>query len=107
MQSAFGNGGRFFVPANPVARIFKETANDSSPLYARSRAVEGHRSPRREALADDSRTARSVLECASPLALSNRRLPATRFSTYDNPFAPDNFELLKKVSKTLRAVDKH
>jgi hypothetical protein len=61
MQSAFGSEGRFFVPLNPVARIFKETANDSPSLYARSRAVEGHRSPRREVLADDSRTARSIL----------------------------------------------
>jgi hypothetical protein len=33
------------------------------------RAAEGHRSPRREAFACDSRIARSVLECASPLAL--------------------------------------
>ena len=33
------------------------------------KAVEGHRTPRREAFADDSRTAQSVLDCASPLAL--------------------------------------
>jgi len=34
-------------PANPVARIFKGMANDSPSLYARSRAAEGRRSPRR------------------------------------------------------------
>ena len=30
-----------------------------------------------------------------------------RVESYDNPFASGNFELLKKVSKTLRATDKH
>jgi hypothetical protein len=30
MRAVFGNGGRFFVPANPAARIFKGMANDSS-----------------------------------------------------------------------------
>lgn len=60
MRASFGKGGRCFVPVNPVAH-FSETVNDSPSLYARSRAVEGWRSPRREALADDSRTARSVL----------------------------------------------
>jgi hypothetical protein len=39
-------------------------------LYARGKAAEGCRSPRREAFTGDLRTARSVLECASPLALS-------------------------------------
>jgi hypothetical protein len=34
-------------------------------------------------------------------------LSIDRVESYDNPFAPGNFELLKKVSKTLRAVDKH
>jgi hypothetical protein len=34
------------------------------------KAAEGRRSPRREAYAGDLRTARSVMECASPLALS-------------------------------------
>jgi len=38
-------------------------------LCVRGKAVEGHRSPKREAFTDGSRTARSVLECASPLAL--------------------------------------
>jgi hypothetical protein len=33
------------------------------------KAVEGHRSPRRWRVADAHRTAQSVLECASPLAL--------------------------------------
>jgi hypothetical protein len=37
---AFGNGGRFFVPANPVARIFKGTANDSPSPWGEGR-VEG------------------------------------------------------------------
>jgi hypothetical protein len=32
MQSAFGSEGRCFVPANSVARIFKETADDSPSL---------------------------------------------------------------------------
>jgi len=36
MVVVFGNGGRFFVPANPVARIFKETANDSHSPRAES-----------------------------------------------------------------------
>ena len=30
-----------------------------------------------------------------------------RVGSYDNPFAAGNFELLKKVSKTFRAIDKH
>ena len=39
------------------------------------KAVEGHRSPRREAFAYDLRIARSVLECASPLALCRMENP--------------------------------
>jgi len=35
----------------------------------RNKAVEGHRTPRRWRDHDDARLARSVLECASPLAL--------------------------------------
>jgi hypothetical protein len=37
--------------------------------WRRGQAAEGRRTPRREAFTDDLRTARSVLECASPLAL--------------------------------------
>ena len=33
------------------------------------KAVEGHRSPKRWRVTNDERTLRSVLECASPLAL--------------------------------------
>ena len=36
------------------------------------KAAEGRRSPKRPALTNDRRTARSVLECASPLALWER-----------------------------------
>jgi hypothetical protein len=38
-------------------------------IQVAGKAAEGWRSPRREAFTDDTRTARSVLECASPLAL--------------------------------------
>jgi hypothetical protein len=46
-MAAGGFGFADECPANPVARIFKGTANDSPSLYARSRAVEGRRSPKR------------------------------------------------------------
>jgi hypothetical protein len=49
-----------------IAAIFRFTATHAAFC---KKAVEGHRTPRREAFADDSQTARSVLDCASPLAL--------------------------------------
>src|ERR1017187_3522691 len=39
---------------------------------APAKAAEGRRSPRRQALAGDARTAHSVWDCASPLALGGR-----------------------------------
>src|ERR1039458_5471750 len=39
---------------------------------AQAKAAEGRRSPRRQALAGDTRTARSLLDCASPLTLGGR-----------------------------------
>ena len=42
--AAFGNGGRIFVPANPGARIFKGTANDSPSPWGEGRVEGGHAS---------------------------------------------------------------
>jgi hypothetical protein len=48
MQSAFGSEGRCFVPANSVARIFKEMADDSPslPLAPKKAAVNAPHSKR-------------------------------------------------------------
>jgi len=47
------------------------TAAACSRVSTRPKAAEGHRTPRRFAFAGDYRIARSVLECASPLTLSD------------------------------------
>jgi hypothetical protein len=44
-------------------------ADTGAVRHVPGKAAEGRRSPRRKAFAHDSRTARSVLDCASPLAL--------------------------------------
>jgi hypothetical protein len=55
MQAVYGNEGRCFVPANPVARIFKETANDSPPVLATKKAAVNAPQSRRFARFEDVR----------------------------------------------------
>ena len=49
------------------------TRNLNTIMRIGRKAAEGRRSPRREAFASDLRIARSIVECASPLALSGWR----------------------------------
>jgi hypothetical protein len=61
MPSAFGSEGRFFVPANPVAQIFKETENDSPSLSrAPQKAAVNAPHSKRSAQFEDARQSRSV-----------------------------------------------
>jgi hypothetical protein len=65
-----GGRGWFFLDKIFGGRKFKIVKWKT--LHVRGKAAEGCRSPRREAFTGDLQTARSVLDCASPLALSGR-----------------------------------
>jgi len=71
------------------------------------KAAEGRRTPRREAFTDCSRTARSVLECASPLAFwaggRDARGDAKRFHLFDDRYYD---WLLAEGEKWLRPIAK-
>jgi hypothetical protein len=63
-------------------KLFAAVARTRIQAWFMGKAAEGCRTPKRKASVEKLRTARSVLDCASPLALSNSRktinFPPTR-----------------------------
>jgi hypothetical protein len=68
------NWSQFVTGWLPESRLHFATLNNGENFIPAGRkAAEGSRSPKREAFLGDLQTARSVMECASPLALSEWR----------------------------------